>query len=215
MASTQSTPATPETRQENFEQAVALSLNLWPALTLAVQNKWSENAGDDPEDVRAWFVGAMIELFPDFVKLAAFETANGDKKKKPADLEEPDLEDVEGRLLQVMEDEFTVVVDDDSSYEVAQQIVGLRAACIKSQHATIDEVEQLRQRWVSKKGQKVAMQQGPEQDQETDSEEDDSEDDGEDTNMDEAPALVPTAPKEKPQPEIDEDGFTKVSKKKR
>ncbi|KAK8069748.1 Pre-rRNA-processing protein TSR2-domain-containing protein [Apiospora phragmitis] len=215
MASSQSTPATPETRQENFEQAVALSLNLWPALTLAVQNKWSENAGDDPKDVRAWFVGAMIELFPDFVKLAEFETAHGDKKKKPAELEEPDLEDVEGRLLQVMEDEFTVVVDDDSSYEVTQQIVGLRAACIKSQHATIEEVEQLRQRWVSKKGQKVAVQQGPEQDQETDSEEDDSEEDGEDTNMDEAPALVSTAPKEKPQPEIDEDGFTKVSKKKR
>ncbi|KAK8116039.1 hypothetical protein PG984_012541 [Apiospora sp. TS-2023a] len=213
MASSQPKLATPETRQENFEQAVALSLNLWPALTLAVQNKWSENSADDPEDVRAWFVGAMIELFPDFVKLAQFETANGDKKKKPAELEEPELEDVEGRLLQVMEDEFTVVVDDDSGYEVAQQIVGLRAACIKSQHATIDEVEQLRQRWTSKKGQKVAMQQGPEQDQETDSEEDDSEDD-DDTNMDEAPALVSTAPKEKPKPEIDEDGFTMVSKKK-
>ncbi|KAK8121007.1 pre-rRNA-processing protein TSR2 [Apiospora kogelbergensis] len=213
MASTQPKLATPETRQENFEQAVALSLNLWPALTLAVQNKWSENAGDDPEDVRAWFAGAMIELFPDFVELARFETVHGDKKKKPAELEEPDMEDVEGRLLQVMEDEFTVVVDDDSSYEVAQQIVGLRAACIKSQHATVEEVEKLRERWVSKKGQKVAMQQGPEQDQETDSEEDDSEDDGEDANMDEAPTLVSTAPKEKPQPEIDEDGFTKVTKK--
>ena len=35
-----------------------------------------------------------------------------------------------------------------------------------------------------------------------------------DVDMDEAPELV-AVPKEKPQPEIDEDGFTKVTRKKR
>lgn len=200
-----------ETRQENFEQAVALSLHLWPALTLAVQNKWNENSGDDPEEVRAWFAGVVIELFPDFAALARFHaTPAAQNKKKPANLEEPELEDVETRLLQVMTDEFNVDVDDDSSFEVAEQIVNLRAACIKGE---FDEVEKLRQRWASRKGQKVTMHQAPEQDQDTDWEDDDEDDEDGDNDGDVKMDEAPKAPKEKPQPEIDEDGFTMVTKK--
>ncbi|KAH8666385.1 Pre-rRNA-processing protein TSR2-domain-containing protein, partial [Xylariales sp. PMI_506] len=172
-----------------FEQAVALSLHLWPALTLAVQNNWSDNTG---EDVRDWFAGAVVELFPSF-------------------LEEPYPEDVEARLLQIMEDEFSVNVDDDSSYETAEQILRLRANCTKGD---FEEVEQLREKWLSRKGKKVSMQQAPDPDQDTDWESDDDEDDDGDVDMDEAPALV-SVPKEKPPPEVDEDGFTKVTRKKR
>ncbi|KAG5519320.1 hypothetical protein PMAC_001945 [Pneumocystis sp. 'macacae'] len=41
----------------------------------------------------------------------------------------PSAEDVEAVLLQIMEDEFSVVVEDGSAAALAAQIVGLRAAC--------------------------------------------------------------------------------------
>lgn len=206
------TEASPELRQENFEQSVALTLHLWPALTLAVQNNWSDNSG---EDVRDWFAGAVVELFPSLVDVAKFSAQLAQNKglKRPESLEEPDQEDIETRLLQIMADEFNVDVDDDSSFELAEQIMRLRAQCTKGQ---FEEVEKLREKWSSGKGKKVVMKQAPDQDQDTDWEDDDDEDsdEDEDTDMNDAPALV-AAPKEKPPVEVDEDGFTKVSRKKR
>lgn len=199
-----------EARQQNFEQSVAFSLHLWPVLSLAVQNNWSDNSGDD---VRDWFAGAVVELFPSLVDVAAFSARLAQNKglARPENLEEPDMEDVEGRLLQVMEDEFNVNVDDDSSYEIAEQIIRLRAQCI---NGDFTEVDKLREKWASGRGKKVVMKQAPDQDQDTDWEEEDDEDDedeDEDVDMNDAPA----APKEKPQPEVDDDGFTKVAHKKR
>ncbi|ETS78203.1 hypothetical protein PFICI_10265 [Pestalotiopsis fici W106-1] len=206
------TEPSPELKQENFEQSVALTLHLWPALTLAVQNNWSDNSG---EDVRDWFAGALVELFPSFVDIANFSAKLAQNKglKRPESLEEPYLEDVETRLLQIMADEFNVDVDDDSSFEIAEQIVQLRTQCTKGQ---FDEVDKLREKWSSGKGKKVVMKQAPDQDQDTDweDEDDDEDDDDGDVDMDDAPALV-AAPKEKPQPEVDEDGFTTVTRKKR
>lgn len=126
------------------------------------------------------------------------------------------MEDVETVLLQVMVDEFDVNVDDDSGYEVAEQIIRSRQQCAVGQY---DEVNKLRERFASKSGGKMdnMFKRAEDANQDTDWESDDSGDDDEsddDVNMDEAPALAPT-PKEKPAPEVDEDGFTMVTKKKR
>jgi pre-rRNA-processing protein TSR2 len=116
-----------------------------------------------------------------------------------------------------MMDEFEVNIDDDSSFEVAEQIIRLRSQCLKGQ---FDAVEDLRRRWQSRKGVKVEtlFKKADDADQDTDwSDEDDDEDEDEegDVAMDEAPALV-SVPKEKPAPpEVDEEGFTKVTRKKR
>ncbi|KAM4062973.1 pre-rRNA-processing protein TSR2 domain-containing protein [Hirsutella rhossiliensis] len=193
------------TRQSNFEQAVAYALHLWPALTLAVQNNWG---GPDSADKRDWFAGAVVDLFPEF-------TDAPPKNKAPA---EPDMEDVEAVLLQVMIDEFEVNVDDDSGAEVASQIVRIRSQCSIGQS---DEVDALRERFEKLKGNKVdhMFKQALDADQDTDWETDDSQDDddddgGADVAMDEAPPLV-SAPKEKPTPQVDEDGFVMVTKKKK
>ncbi|KAH6647636.1 Pre-rRNA-processing protein TSR2-domain-containing protein [Truncatella angustata] len=200
--------STPEKKQEAFEQAVALTLHLWPALTLAVQNNWSDNSG---EDVRDWFAGAIVELFPTFPDLAKFSAklAQNQGLKRPENLEEPYQEDVETRCLQIMADEFNIDVDDDSGYEISEQIMQLRAQCTKGQ---FDDVEKLREKWSAGKGKKVVMKQAPDQDQDTDweDEDDDSEDGDGDVEMGDAPG---PAPKEKPQPEVDDDGFTKVTRK--
>ncbi|EXV05811.1 pre-rRNA-processing protein [Metarhizium robertsii] len=188
-------------RQSNFEQAVAYSLHLWPALTLAVQNNWG---GPDSADKRDWFAGAIVDLFPEF---------SDAPQTKP--IEEPDMEDVETVLLQVMIDEFEVNVDDDSGTEVAGNIVRARAECAIGQ---FDEVNKLSQRFQNLKGKKVDQMftkaEDAHQDTDWESDDDDDDDDASDVDMDDAPA-PPSAPKEKPAPEIDEDGFTKVTHKKK
>ena len=187
-------------RQQNFEQGVALSLNLWPDLTLAVQNHWG---GPDSADKRDWFAGAVVDLFSDL--------ANPPKPSET--VEEPDIEYVETMLLQVMLDEFEVNVDDESGFDVAQEIIRIRAGCIKGE---FEEVETLRRKWESKKGGKVdaLFKKGQDEDNDTDwdTEGDDEDSDGDDADMEDAPPLVNTK-QEKPPPEVDEDGFTKVTRK--
>lgn len=123
------------------------------------------------------------------------------------------MEDVESMLLQVMIDEFEVNVDDDSGMEVAGQIIRARAQCAIGQW---DEVDALRQRFNNRGGTKVdaMFKKGEDQDQDTDWESDDEDDDdgGADVDMGEAPPLV-AVPKDKPAPVVDEDGFTKVARK--
>lgn len=200
---------TSATRQHNFEQAVAYALHLWPALTLSVSNGWG---GPDSAEKRDWFAGAIVELFPEFTDPAP-EGASSSGNAPPA-ADETDTEDVETVLLQVMVDEFEVNVDDDSALDVAQQILRARAACAAGQ---FDETRALAARFAnlngssSRVGQQFQKAEDPNQD--TDDEpDDDSEDEGSDVDMGDAPAAVP---KEKPEPEVDEDGFTMVTKKKR
>jgi pre-rRNA-processing protein TSR2 len=121
---------------------------------------------------------------------------------------------VETVLLQVMVDEFEVNVDDDSALEVAQQIVRARAQCAAGQ---FDETNALAERFAKLKGGKVGQmfRKAEDPNQDTDDEPDDSEnddDEGSDEDMGDAPAL---APKEKQEPQVDQDGFTMVTKKKR
>lgn len=222
----QPTPIQTDTRQARFEQGVALSLNLWPALTLAVQNNWG---GPDSADKRDWFAGEVADQFPPLTTAATNTNSSGttttsqqqtqtqtlgggDNNNK----EEPDAEYLEELILQVMLDEFEVNVDDDTAFDVATEVIRLRGQCARGQ---FDEVDRLLERWQARKGDKVQFKHGEDQDGETDWEDDDDDDeDGDsDDDMAEAPALVesPAAPpkKEKAPPEVDDDGFTKVSRK--
>lgn len=183
------TPLTfsPEKCQDHFELGVALSLIFWPALTLAVQNNWSDGPSTA---IRDWLGGEIVSLF----------------ENDP----ETEMIDVETRLLNVMEDEFQVIVDDESAFEVAEQIMRLRRDCGKGRFA---EVEAMRERWERQGGKDIRVQvvEGGEQgDTDGSSSDEDSEDDDGDVEMGEAPV-----PKEKVAPEIDEDGFTKVIGKKK
>lgn len=111
-----------------------------------------------------------------------------------------------------MLDEFEVNVDDESAYDVAAEIVRLRAQCARG---VFDEVDRLRARWEGRRGVRVVMEKGEDQDGDTDWDDTDGDGDGEseDEEMGEAPALVPAPKKEKKEPEVDEDGFTTVTRK--
>ena len=176
---------------------ISLSLHAWPALTLSIQNSWG---GPTSNDKRDWFAGAISDL------LSSNQVSSVD-----------DLEEV---LLQVMLDEFEVVVDDDSPMEVAMKIWKGREKVLKGE---FEEVDALWNSWMEKqtKGgpEKLNIQRGEDKEgADTDWDDDDEEEwDGfEDEEMVEAPMLVENKPRrEKMEPEIDEEGFTKIVGKKR
>jgi pre-rRNA-processing protein TSR2 len=172
---------------------ISLHLHSWPALTLAIQNHWGGPTSDDKRD---WFAGAVSDLL-----------ANGQVL---------DAEDLEEVLIQVMLDEFEVVVDDGSPSQVAASIIQGRQRILQGDYA---ELDQMLARWQEKqdKGQdkmifKRAEQEDEGEETEWESSEEEEEDDME---LDEAPELVPRPQQEKPAAEVDEDGFTKVIGKKK
>ncbi|KAF2097763.1 hypothetical protein NA57DRAFT_56946 [Rhizodiscina lignyota] len=196
--------ATPEQKVANFTLAVSLLLVTWPALSLAVANSWG---GPDSADKRDWLGGAIIDLF---------ESAPG-----------TDVEDVEDVLLQVMQDEFEVNLEDGSEVGVAKGIMKAREQCARGDFTEIKEMERV---WRERKGPVPKpmevienVHDGEEIDDDEDYEDDDEdedEDDG-DVRMGDAEALVPDLVPvlkeraKKPEPEVDEDGFTKVVGKKK
>ena len=140
---------------------------------------------------REWFASTTIDLL----------------KENP----DADLEWIEEFLLQVMLDEFEVNVDDESGYDIAEQIVRLRRDCGRGEFR---EVTALKEKWDATGGREVVGAQFKEGDEE-DGETDGSVDEDEDVEMGDevAPQLVRVT--ERAEPEVDDEGFTKVTKKKR
>lgn len=123
-------------------------------------------------------------------------------------------------MLHIMNDEFDVNIDDGSGEEIAAKIIGLRKLTLQGDFAMVDEMYSKWQERQSKGGGggKVTFQHVTRNDDEddTDWDSDDTEggDDGDDVEMGDALALA-TAPKEKVQPKVDEEGFTEVIGRKR
>lgn len=176
--------------QDKFDQGIWQSLFNWANLTVAVQNEWG---GPDSSDKRDWLAGAISEIF--------------------ASNPETDTEDVEVILLQVLEDEFGVRLEDETEVTVAREIMQLRKETLEGNFSTVDE---LQRKWTARNGKEVGTGnvKVEERDQEGDwdSVDEESDEDG-DVDMGDAPQLAMV--KEKPPPEVDEDGFTKVVGKKR
>ncbi|KAL4979059.1 Pre-rRNA-processing protein TSR2-domain-containing protein [Aspergillus desertorum] len=190
MIDVQSTTSAQQAASSYLDLGITLAINAWPALTLAVTSNWG---GPTSADKRDWLCGAISDMI--------------------ADRPETDAEDLEDVLIQVMNDEFDVVVDDESAGEVADRIMEIRKMVEKGE---FDDIKQMWEEWqgkAAKKGDVVTgFRRGEDQDGET--EDDEDEDGDEDEEMEEAPALV-SAPKDRFKPEVDEDGFTKVVGKKR
>jgi pre-rRNA-processing protein TSR2 len=160
-----------------------------------VQHEWG---GPDSADKRAWLAGAVVDLFVEGA---------------PA----PDAADVEELLLQALEDEFEVVLEDGSEREVAAVVCRLRR---ETESGEFGGVEELWKGWRERGGErrvKGVSVPGAEDDEDEDGDEESDEDDAdddEDIEMDEAPALV-SAPRKRPEAEVDGDGFTKVTRRQR
>ncbi|KAI9666098.1 MAG: hypothetical protein M1821_004033 [Bathelium mastoideum] len=177
--------------QSQFEAGVWYTLCLWPELVTAVSNQWG---GPDSAEKRDWLAGHISDLFVE----------------RP----DTDAEDVETRLLEVLEDEFDARLETESEVDVAQDILLVRKETLEG---NFQRVQNLKARY-ERTGKNVGLGPGVqivEHVQEDDGDEE-WDDEDEDLEMVEAPTLVPAREiKPKEEPEIDEDGFTKVVGKKR
>lgn len=149
-------------------------------------------------DKRDWLAGAISEVF----------TSNSST----------DQEDVEIVLLQALEDEFDVRLEDETEVGVAKDIMKIKKEVMDEGIVEGGMVDELEKRWKERKGKEVSTGNvRVEEREETgdwDSVDEESEED-EDEEMEDAPPLAPAKPKEKPAPQIDEEGFEKVVGKKR
>ncbi|EOA88328.1 rRNA accumulation- protein [Exserohilum turcicum] len=182
-----------EEHQDKFDLGIWHALFNWANLTVAVQNQWG---GPDSSDKRDWLAGQISERF-------AAEPLT-------------DAEDVEVMLLQVLEDEFGVRLEDETEVAVAREIMTIRKELGEGNTATVDA---LQKKWLERNGKEISTGSvninETNQEGEWDSVDEESDDDDGDTDMTDAPALVPAKPKQKPEPEVDEDGFTTVVGKKK
>ena len=177
--------------------------------------------GPDSADKRDWLCGAVVDLYPEFTAATSPATSstqpNGNQTGTIKPGEEFDNSDVQEFLAGVMQDEFELILEegDPSLWQVAEQIVRIRRDCAAGNFAN---VQALRTRWEQGRGKNVdhLFKRGEDPSQETDgdSEDDEEEEEEEDVEMGEAPSLV-RVPKEKAAPEVDDDGFTTVTRKKR
>ncbi|KAF2725032.1 hypothetical protein K431DRAFT_194278, partial [Polychaeton citri CBS 116435] len=179
----------PEKLQQLFDNGIWYTISLWDALHTAIQNGWG---GEDSLEKKDWFAGVISELF--------------------TQRRDTDQEDVECVLLQIMQDEFDCNVEDESEVEIAKTIMGLRKSLMDRDMAPSMEMEK---RWKNRGQLKSDIQDGGEIIEEVD---DDDWDGGDgDVEMDEEPPkLVPVVERPaRPEPEVDDDGFTKVAGKKK
>lgn len=197
-------PTLPPNLSDRLDLHISLTLWSWPALTFACANAF----GGSPEisaAKREWLAGAVSELLT----------------SSPPQIH--DADDLEEVLVQVMNDEFELVIDDDSAGETAREIwKGCEllqsgdTAALEGRYARYLE----KQRSGQKEGEGMKFVRRPDEEGvETDGESEDEEfngfSDDEDMQMGDAPGVVAAAKKEKVAPEVDEDGFTKVVGKKK
>lgn len=168
---------------QKFDLAISLHLHFWPALSLAVANQWG---GPSSADKRDWLAGSVSELFA-----AAPDT---------------DEQDVEALLLQVMGDEFEVGLEDSSEEVVAAAIMRARRECAIGDFTGVDA---LYKRWLAKGANKGDGVQWTDRGEQADTDGSDEEE-GEDVEMGGVEVPRESQAREKAEPEVDEEGFTKV-----
>lgn len=117
-----------------------------------------------------------------------------------------------------MQDEFDCNVEDESEVQVARDILAVKKRLVEER--TLDAAREVEMRYRGRgqmKGSVALVEVNQEaEDDGTEWNGFEEEDGDEDEEMGGVPLLVPAAaPKEKPVPEVDNDGFTKVPIKKR
>jgi pre-rRNA-processing protein TSR2 len=168
-----------------FARGVLARLETWDTLRLAVQEGWG---GPGAPQKRTWLASALVDAFE--------ETAPP-----------PDDQYVEELLLQVLADEFDTDLEDGSAEPVALDIVRLWDETRAGRDELVGRFEA---RAEGMRGKRAVAQAGKDA-EEWEDEEGDEDDSGMDEDEEEAPQLM--EPRQREEPEIDEDGFTLVKGK--
>ena len=165
-----------------FARGVIARLAYWPALRIAVDQGWG---GPESAQKRTWLASVIVDAF---------------EEQNPS----PDSQYVEEMLLQVMADEFMANLEDGSGECVADDIVRLWEDIHTGKQDLVTQYEQQAEKLKGKKPQ-VQEEVGSGSDWEDDGDEED-----EDSESDAPQLLHGGENPARPEPQIDEDGFTLV-----
>jgi pre-rRNA-processing protein TSR2 len=176
-----------------FARGVVARLAVWSTLRIAVQEGWG---GPGAREKRTWLASVIVDAFEETIP-------------------SPDDQYIEELLLQVMADEYDVVIEDGSAEDVASDIAMMWEESTGGKQELVLKFEGLADRL---KDTKVTAQEVPANgDDESDWDDEDSDEDVDmpDENDEEAPQLLrhPENLASHNEPEVDEDGFTLVKGK--
>lgn len=169
-----------------FARGVIARLAIWPTLRIAVQESWG---GPEAKQKPTWIASTIVDSFQDAA----------DSKT-----ELPDEQYIEEMLLQIMEDEFEAVIEDDSAAGVAKDVVRI---WVETKDGKEDSVKKFEESAERIKGKRVDVKVSGGSDDEEDWEDEQDEDEDVPQLMDHGP------PPTSNEPEMDEDGFTLVKGK--
>ncbi|KAF8127241.1 Pre-rRNA-processing protein TSR2-domain-containing protein [Boletus edulis] len=179
--------STPHPNTILFTRGTLARLTLWPTLRLAVHASWG---GPASAEKQRWLAGVLVDQFEPFIP-------------------PPDEIYVEELLLQIMADEFDVVLEDDSAAAVARDIVKLFETVCAGDETFVKEFETQAD---MVKGKLPKHEMGVGSGSESGSEWEDDEDEETESEGESIPQLLNhSKPREEPQ--VDEDGFTMIKKK--
>ncbi|KAG8718853.1 hypothetical protein FRC09_012010 [Ceratobasidium sp. 395] len=177
-----------------FARGILALLDGWDVLKLAISEGWG---GPESYEKRTWLASVIVD---------EFDTSSNAPPNGTAPPRTPDLDDVADLILQALSDEFDVDVEDGSVERIAESIVKLWAAEPAVATQMVSEFESS-----ARKGAKARIQAVREEGN------GDSDWESESADEDGVPKLVEreiqSAPKEKQEPVVDEDGFTLVQGK--
>ncbi|KAJ1815468.1 rRNA accumulation- protein [Coemansia sp. RSA 2598] len=125
--------------KEAFIEGVDHILAKWTALSLAVANSWG---GPDSEDKRDNMVDEIVEYF------------DGITSKKQA-AEPTDLEEL---LLDIMDEDFTISLEDGSEKEVSKKLITIYNECRVGNFSTVDKLADERDALEARGGMSSAVQ---------------------------------------------------------
>ncbi|KAJ2843004.1 rRNA accumulation- protein [Coemansia erecta] len=111
--------------KEAFIEGVDHILAKWTALSLAVANSWG---GPESEEKRDNMVDEIVEYF------------DGTASKKQA----PEPSDLEELLLDIMDEDFTISLEDGSEKEVSKKLITIYSECRIGNFATVDRLAEER-----------------------------------------------------------------------
>lgn len=193
MTTSASSPAVstePSQALVTFARGTILALKVWPALKIAVDSSWG---GPESIQKQQWIASVIVD---------AFEEA--ENKKDPL----PDAIYIEEMMLQILSDEFEVILEDGSAQIVAERIVGLWQEIMhEGSNRTLLELEAMAAKL---KDKKLNVEEKINSDEEYDWDDEEEESSEEEEGEEAPPLLNPPVHSDRKDPEVDEDGFTIV-----
>ncbi|CAD6585895.1 MAG: hypothetical protein TREMPRED_004271 [Tremellales sp. Tagirdzhanova-0007] len=191
-----------------FARGVLALLDLWPALAIAVNEQWG---GPESAEKKTWLASTIIDEFETHANYLSSSTSTAcDRHIDPSTAIRPPLDhdDLADLLNQMMSDEFEANIEDGSIEAVTADILRLWRDLFSAAPEAI--VEALERKAAEVKRSGVQATQAGDLIEVEDEDDGESGSEEEDMEIDEAPKLVARHKEEKPEPVVDEDGFTLV-----